>query len=57
MLGGFHPFGHHLEVEIMRQVDHGVDQLAVLLTLFHATNKTAIDLEQGNRQTIEVDEG
>ncbi|MNP84137.1 hypothetical protein D3C76_1833200 [compost metagenome] len=51
------PFGHHLEVEVVRQVDHRVHQLAVLLAHLHFGDKAAIDLEQGDRQAVQVHEG
>lgn len=56
LLPGFHTFGHHLQVEVVGQVDHGVHQLAVLFTLLHAANEALVDLEQGDRQAVEVHE-
>ena len=40
----------------MRQVDHRVDQLAVFFAQLHTTDKTAVDLEQGDRQAVQVHE-
>jgi hypothetical protein len=40
----------------VRQVDHRVHQLAVLFALLHAADEALVDLQQGDRQAVEVHE-
>jgi len=56
LLDAFHAFGHHFELEVVGQVDHGVDQLAIFLAQLHAGDEALVDLEQLDRQAVEVDE-
>ena len=57
LLGGLDAFGHHFQVEVVRQVDHRAHQLAVLGTILHAADEALVDLQQGDGQAVEVDEG
>ena len=56
MFRGFDAFGDHFQAEVVRQVDHGVHQLAVFFAQLHAADKAFVDLEQRNRQAVEVHE-
>ncbi|MNE82396.1 hypothetical protein D3C80_1791170 [compost metagenome] len=57
MLGVFHAFTDHLQIEVVGQIDHRADQLTTLRALVHVADETLVDLQQGNRQAAEVHEG
>ena len=54
LLRGFGAFGNHFQFQVVRQVDHGMHQLAVLFAAFHAAHKAFVDLEQRYGQAVEV---
>ncbi len=55
--GGLDAFGDHFQVQVVRQVDHGPYQLQVFRAHVHAADETLVDLQQGDRQAVEVHEG
>src|SRR3990167_3330442 len=56
LLGVFHALADHLQIEVVRQVDHRPHQLAIFRALAHAADKALVDLQQGDRQAVEVHE-
>ena len=57
MLRRFDALRDHFQLEVVRQVDHGRHQLAVFFATFHTANEAFINLEQGDRQAVEVHKG